>query len=121
MPDRDAIVEAVKTHCRAESALDKPAWLALYADDIVLEDPVGTPPIEGIEALSTRFWAGVERAQPKVELIDEVIVCGNEAIATLCAEINADGGRRTLRPIVVHLVFNAAGRIERLRSFFNYG
>lgn len=121
MPDREHIVAAINTHCRAESALDKETWMALFADDIVVEDPVGVNTTRGIEALGTDFWASVERAEPKLELLEEIIVCGNEAIAILSAEINHDGGRMMLKPIVVNFVYNEAGKVRQLRSFMNYG
>lgn len=121
MPSRDHIVAAIGTHCRAENARDKETWLALFADDIVVEDPVGINTTRGIEALGTDFWASVERAEPKLELLEDVIVCGNEAIAILSAEINQDGGRIMLKPIVVNFVYNEAGKVRHLRSFLNYG
>jgi len=121
MIGRDHIINAIKTHCRAESARDKDTWISLFARDIVIEDPVGIGLFEGLEALQNDFWANVERAEPTVLLEDEVIVCGNEAIAILSAEINKDGGRIKLSPIVANFIFDENGKIRRLRSFFNYG
>ncbi|MCB2078461.1 MAG: nuclear transport factor 2 family protein [Novosphingobium sp.] len=121
MPNRDDIIEAVRTHCRAESALDKDTWLALFADDIVIEDPVGLRTTRGIEAVSTDFWASVENARPRIELLEDVIVCGQEAVAILSAEINSEAGRITIAPIVVNFVYDEAGKVRRLRSFMNYG
>lgn len=121
MPSREHIVEAINTHCRAESALDKPTYMALFAEDIVIEDPVGVNTTRGIEAVATDFWASVEKAQPQLKLLEDVIVCGNEAIAILEAEINHEGGRVTISPIVVNFVYDEAGKVRHLRSFMNYG
>ena len=121
MPDRDAIVEAIRTHCRAENTLDSEAYFALFADDIVIEDPVGIGLWRGIDALKNDFWASVERAQPKLKMLQEPIVCGNEAIAMLSAEINHEGERITISPIVVNFVYNDSGKVRHLRSFMNYG
>jgi hypothetical protein len=41
--DRDALLRAAKASPEIASQHDKARWLALYADDAVLEDPVGTP------------------------------------------------------------------------------
>lgn len=121
MPSREHIVEAISTHCRAENALDKETYLALFADDVIIEDPVGVNTTRGFEALATDFWASVVKAEPQLKLLEDVIVCGNEAIAILEAEINHDGGRITIAPIVVNFVYNDAGKVRHLRSFMNYG
>ncbi|MGB3049851.1 MAG: nuclear transport factor 2 family protein [Polyangiales bacterium] len=41
--DRDAVLRAAKASPELAGQHDKERWLALYADDAVLEDPVGTP------------------------------------------------------------------------------
>jgi hypothetical protein len=41
--DREAIVGAAKASPELAGQHDKQGWLALYADDAILEDPVGTP------------------------------------------------------------------------------
>lgn len=42
-PDRDAILRKAKASPEIAGQHDKERWLALYSDDAVLEDPVGTP------------------------------------------------------------------------------
>ncbi|MDH3653565.1 MAG: nuclear transport factor 2 family protein [Myxococcales bacterium] len=41
--DREAILHAAKASPELAGQHDKERWLALYADDAILEDPVGTP------------------------------------------------------------------------------
>jgi steroid Delta-isomerase len=118
---REHIVAAIRTHCRAENALDKETWLSLFAENAVVEDPVGLNTTRGIAALATDFWSSVERARPKLRLLDDAIVSGNEAIAVVSAEIDLDGQRQVLAPIVVNFIYDEAGKVERLRSFINYG
>ena len=121
MVNRKHIIEAVRTHLRAESALDKAEWLALFSEKAVIEDPVGLATWCGITEIRSQFWANVERAQPKLELLEDVIVCGNEAIAVLSAEINRDDARVTVSPIVVNFQYDDKGKVARLRSFIDYG
>lgn len=121
MPTREDILDAISTHVRAENALDKPTYMALFAEDIVIEDPVGVNTTTGITAVAKDFWASVESAQPKLKQFRDPIVCGNEAIAFIEAEINHEGGRVTISPIIVHFTYNEAGKVCRLRSFMNYG
>ncbi len=42
-PDRETILRTAKASPEIAGQHDKERWLALYADDAVLEDPVGTP------------------------------------------------------------------------------
>src|SRR5438309_3570497 len=42
------------------SAGDREAWLALFADDASLEDPVGSPPRQGRDDIAA-FWDEVHR------------------------------------------------------------
>lgn len=42
-PSREALLRTAKASPDIASRHDKDGWLALYADDAVLEDPVGTP------------------------------------------------------------------------------
>jgi steroid Delta-isomerase len=121
MPSRKHILEAIATHVRAENALDKPTYMALFAEEIVIEDPVGVNTTTGITAVAKEFWASVESAQPKLNQLQDPIVCGNEAIAFIEAEINHEGGRVTISPILVHFTYNEAGKVRHLRSFMNYG
>lgn len=46
-PDRDALLRTAKASPEIASQHDKQRWLALYTEDAVLEDPVGTPPSHG--------------------------------------------------------------------------
>lgn len=118
---RERMVAAVTTHCRAESAGDKDAWVSLFADDIVIEDPVGSGAIyRGIAEVSGTFWQQAQRARPRVQLIEDVIVCGNEAVAMLAAEIGPDDARLKIAPIVAIFTFDEDCKVTGLRSFFNY-
>ena len=42
-PSRDALLETAKASPEIAGKHEKDRWLALYSDDAVLEDPVGTP------------------------------------------------------------------------------
>jgi steroid delta-isomerase len=120
MPNRDAMIAAIETHCRALSAGDKAGWLSIWADDAVLEDPVGVDTFRGVEALATAFWPIVASISPlRIWLKEEVIVCGNEAIAILEADVTRDGAAR-VAPIVDHFIFNSDGKIASMRAFWKY-
>lgn len=121
MPDADAIVAAINSHCETLSNHDKDGWLALWADDAVLEDPVGVDTFRGIESLQTTFWKMVEDLSPmKLWLERDVIVCGNEAIAILQGVVTREGALQHVGPLVDHFTFNDAGKISMMRAFWKY-
>src|SRR5262249_1030584 len=121
MPNRAAMIAAIVTHCRALSAGDRAGWLSIWADDVILEDPVGVAPFHGLEALATDFWPIVESISPlRLQLEAEVIVCGHEAIAILAADITRAGAADRVAPIVDHFTFNPDGKIARMRAFWKY-
>ncbi|MGE3690300.1 MAG: nuclear transport factor 2 family protein [Novosphingobium sp.] len=120
MPDKDAMIAAAKTHLRATSEGNREEWLAIWADDAEIEDPVGAPPHRGIAEIGDKFWAMSRNAAPKLTLLEDVIVCGNEAIAIMQAEVGPADNRRTLKPVVDHFTFNDVGKILKMRAFFTY-
>lgn len=121
MADKDAMIAAVKTHCRAESEGDRDAWVALFADDAMIEDPVGSGNIHrGIEAIANVFWERAQSHKPQVQLLEKPIACGSEVIALIKAEIGPEGARQTYAPIVAHFVFDDHAKVESLRAFFEY-
>jgi steroid delta-isomerase len=121
MPDRQQMITAIETHCRTLSDHDKEGWLALWAVDTVLEDPVGVDTYRGLESLRTTFWKLVDQLTPmKIWIERDVIVCGNEAIAILHGVVTRDGRLRKVGPIVDHFIFNEDGRIRSMRAFWKY-
>jgi steroid delta-isomerase len=121
MTKSEAMIGAIQTHCRALSAGDKERWLSIWADDAVLEDPVGVDIYRGKEILATIFWGLVEQISPmKLWLDRDVIVCGNEAIAILLGVVSKEGRLGRVGPIVDHFTFGEDGKIISMRAFWKY-
>jgi len=121
MSNRDQMIKAIETHCRAIANDDKAGWLQILAEDVVIEDPVGVATYRGIDTVSTAFWAEIDAIRPvRLWLMEDVIVCGNEAIAILAAEVGPGEPSRRVAPIVDHFTFNAAGKVATMRAFFEF-
>jgi len=121
MPDRETIIAAITPHCEALTAHDKAAWLEIWADDVVLEDPAGVDFYRGKDALATDFWALIEALTPmRMTLMEDIIVCGREAVAIFAADLTFEGAPRRTAPIVDHFTFNDAGKITSMRAFWKY-
>jgi len=98
---------------------DPESRFGLFADDPLVEDPVGTPAYRGREAVR-EFWK--RAAWPGVTFdatLHEFIACGREALAHFT--IRMTGGGRPAMSIEVHetLRFADDGRIEELRAYWN--
>ena len=119
MTDAKMMISAIEAYCQAETECDKPRFMALFADDVVHEDPVGYNAVrrgkEGIEEL----WDMAQAGNVELWLEEKVIVCGNEAIAIMRSRTGPDDARRELGPIVDHFTFDESGKICSVRAFYN--
>lgn len=109
--------EAFAEHCRAWNVGDRDAWMAIFADDVVMEDPVGAPPKRGRESLAVtwershtagRTW----RLEPR-----RVIGSGDEVAVDLVNRGTVDGAEVVVESIEVWRV-DDRGRVVSVRSFF---
>jgi steroid Delta-isomerase len=102
---------------------NKEAWLALFADDAVIQDPVGPSALDpsglghrGKEAIS-RFWDMVTSGNFDFTM-RESYPCGDEC-ANVWVGINEMGGMRFEVPMVTIYKVDAAGKILSLRAFWD--
>jgi ketosteroid isomerase-like protein len=121
MTDRAAIVAAIATYCRAQSEKDHAAWTTLFAEDVLHEDPVGLRRNRGKDHVAGPFWEEIVRNDVKIWLTDEIIVCGNEALAIMACDVGPEGERRRMAPVVDQFVFDEEGLMTTVRGFYNLG
>jgi ketosteroid isomerase-like protein len=114
---KDLARAALDEHLARWNAADRAGWLALFADDVVFDDPVGVPPKHGLEAAG-RQWDASFGEQQRWRLEHElVIVCGDEVAATVRNNGVIDGVSYSFVTIEVWKV-NAAGRICAVRAYY---
>ena len=120
MPDVDQIRATVQRYTEVFSAGDKEGYLGLFADDATLEDPVGGEVHRGKEAISA-FFDTTRQMTPEIELAmtGPVRVAGQEAAFPGEARPMI-GDQRMVIPVVDTLAFDDAGRITRLRAFWDF-
>jgi SnoaL-like domain len=121
LTDPAMIVAAIETYCRSQTEKDYPAWQGLFAEDVFHEDPVGLRQNRGKAHVTGPFWEEIVRNQVSIWLTDEIIICGNEALAIMACEIGPEGNRRRLAPVVDQFMFDEAGRMTSVRGFYNLG
>lgn len=119
MIDRATIVTAIETYCRVQTEKDAQGWAGLYTDDVFHEDPVGISQARGKDHMVGPFWDHIVRNDVRIWLTDDIIVCGNEALAIMACEFGPPDNRRNIAPTVDHFVFDDAGLISSVRGFYN--
>jgi hypothetical protein len=108
---------AVERHAELWNARDREAWLSLYADDVVFEDPVGKAPKHG-RAAAEGSWDNSLRPGREWTLVPQrIITGGDEAVVDMRNEGVVDGVRAVVEGIEVWKV-DDAGKVVHVRAFF---
>ncbi|MCY1281326.1 Steroid Delta-isomerase [compost metagenome] len=91
--------------------------LALYADDAVVEDPVGSPAHVGIAAIGAFYRDGLGRTNARAELTGSVRVAGCSGAMPFRVDLDWGG-----RPCSIHVIdvmeFDADGRIRAMKAYW---
>lgn len=121
MADRSTINATIDSYLAAFSAADRDAYLGCFAEGAWIEDPVGSPRREGLDAIGT-FWDEAHGMPDSLELrpLGLRIVIGHEATFTFQARPNL-GGETYALDVIDHMTFDDAGKIVTMRAFFDPG
>jgi len=122
MPTAEEMRETLVLYLRRVAEHDAEAVLALFADEISIEDPVGGPPgthVQGREAVGEFFRKGFSRTRPVPTLTGPLRTThGTEAAMAFTLRLELGGQSREIDVIDV-VSFDATGKITRLRAFWN--
>ncbi len=113
----------------AVGAKDRGAWLALFAPDAVVQDPVGPSPLDpggaghhGAAAIAAFYDAMIAPAERITFEIERSYLCGDEVADVGVIRTTLAGGEQTA---VVRGVYtyrsNGEGKIAALRAYWEYG
>ena len=118
-PAHDVICSTIERYQSTFSDGDRDGWLALWADDGVLDDPVGSSPRVGRDALAA-FWDEIHDGRPHgtVAMTQGPAVCGLEAAWAFALTVPA-GERTVTVEIIDHGTFTQDGRIRSVRAFWS--
>ena len=92
------------------------AVLDLFAEDATVEDPVGSPVIQGREALAGFYQVAVDSVSA-ANTTGAVRCAGNEF--TVPFAIEASLGAKVGIEIIDHFVVNDEGKISAMRAFWS--
>jgi steroid delta-isomerase len=114
MPSREQVEATVRGYVEAVGRQDLDATVALFAEDATQEDPVGTPPNVGRDAIR-RFFERAYRGTFSTTLTGPLLVTGDHAAVHFVITVPTDGDPMTVR--VVDLVrIDDDGLIGELRA-----
>jgi steroid delta-isomerase len=105
-------ITAVNTYIEAFASSDIDIIKQLYATDAVVEDPVGTDPHQGMDAIVAFYTTGLT-AGAKLELTGPVRCAGNTAAFSFVCKV----GDMSIDIIDV-FEFNDAGKVISMKAYW---
>jgi ketosteroid isomerase-like protein len=120
-----AAFEMSKKSMEMSEAKDRDGWLGLFADDAVVEDPVGPSFVDaegkgqrGKEAITAFFDNVISQSESLKFTIRQTMECGDEVINIGELRITLPGNQVGIVPIANIYKVNAQGKLASLRSFW---
>jgi steroid delta-isomerase len=109
---------AVLHHIEYWNAKDKAAWLGLFAEDVVYEDPPGIVSSQGVQVMSEYAW-DKSFSDTKQWVLEGVLVIasGHEAVVHMRNHGSVDGRPAWTDSIEVWSV-DEAGLVNSVRAFW---
>lgn len=123
--DRSARAASLRSRA-AVHARDRSAWLALFRDDAVVQDPVGPSPLDetgrghrGIDAIGS-FWDNVIAPNPVRMDLRASHAGGDEVANELTITTTFPDGSSAVVDVVALYHVDDAGQIRSLRAFWEF-
>jgi steroid Delta-isomerase len=115
----DQIIATIDRYVEAFSAGDRAGYLALFADDATVEDPVGGEVVRGSDGIGA-FWDGVRAMTSDIDLTrtGPARIAAGEAAFPLRAVTDL-GEMKLGVDIIDVMAFADDGRITSLRAFWD--
>ena len=106
-------------------AKDKKNWLSLFADDAIVQDPIGVSPLDpegeghkGIDAIEKFYDTVIANGNIEFNIL-ESIPCANEC-ANYAQIVNVVGDVKIETKMIVIYCINSSNKIQSLRAFWDY-
>jgi len=113
------IEDAVEEYFDSVGAFDVQRYVNNFATNGVLEDPVGTPPVQGTQAIAAFITNIIAPFSEIKHNIQEVVVCGNEAAVNWKLKLKTTTGKRITIDGMGVFKFNQAGKLVSVREFWD--
>jgi steroid Delta-isomerase len=98
---------------------DRVGWLALFAPDAVLEDPVGGGRHDGIDAITAFYDSTISKVESFDYKIERSYMCGNEAAVVIRFAIEAAGMKLDMDAVNIYTAAPDGEHLQSLRSWWD--
>lgn len=115
----EQIEAAVDEYFTAICSLDVQRYVNTFAADGVLEDPVGTPPLQGSAAISAYITASITAFSAMSYKIQDINVCGHEAAVNWKVQLKTTAGKKLTIDGMGVFNFNPDGKLQSVREFWD--
>lgn len=116
---REAIVDRVERYLDTWRSGDLAARRRLFSPHALLEDPVGAPPISGLDRIEAH-WAHLAAEGASYEAtLRRVVICGHEALLQYALRIEPAHGPGSVTEVFAAFVFDGALEIRSLRCWID--
>ena len=113
------IEQLVTEYYRQVAALNSEAWLEAFADNAVVYDPVGKPPLN-VQQDAHKFFEILSKFYEKLEITpDQIFTAGNGAAVKWKMNVLARNGRTATTEGIAIFELNEAGKIQKLQSYWD--
>jgi steroid Delta-isomerase len=119
MPTPEQMEAAVNAYVEAFAKGDPELAVALFAEDAVIEDPVGSPLKVGHEAIRA-FYVGSMATGAKLVLDGPIRLAIDHAAFAFHVPLHFDGKDMEIH-VIDTFAFNAEGKVREMRAFFGPG
>lgn len=120
-PQQAQMKQAMQAYIDAFNRGDHAAIVELYADSATVEDPVGSPPKQGRQAISD-FYAFAMKSGARLRLAAPIRGShGDSAAMAFDVELNMPQGDKTARAVIRVIdvmTFDSAGKFSSMRAFW---
>jgi len=116
MATLEQMIAAVHGYVDAFDKGDPEAVVALFAPDAIVEDPIGTPPKVGHEAIR-EFYAASMQTGAKLRLEGPIRLATEYAAFAFRVELTMEGKSLTV-DVIDTFKFNADGKVTEMRAYF---
>ena len=116
MPDPETMTAAVHAYVDAFDVGSADAVAALYAEDAIVEDPVGTPVLHGRAAIHA-FYAESMKTGARLTLDGPVRIAGDYAVFPFSVRLQLDGADRRV-DVIDSFRFDDAGLVVEMRAYW---
>jgi hypothetical protein len=108
-----------ETSLRLTKERDRAGWLALFASDAIVEDPVGGGRHEGIEAISAFYDSTISTVESFDYEIERSYLCAGEVAVVIRFAIVAAGVKLDMDVVNIYAAATDGDHLQSLRSWWD--